>query len=80
MSESERPPITRGQLAKKLDTASPDDEDTRRGYALIDVLQPEAFERERIPGSVDIPAKEIEVFENRFDEGEEIIVYFASAN
>ena len=70
--------ITRDQLARKLETHAPDNESAREGFALVNVLGQEAFEREHIPGSINVPADEIDELEQRFDEGKEIIVYCAS--
>lgn len=70
--------ITRDQLARKLETASPNNEDEREGYALVNVLGRDAFEQERIAGSINIPADRLDDFDARFDKGKEIIVYCAS--
>lgn len=70
--------IDREQLAKKMETATPDNEHPRHGYALIDVLSPEAFDRERIPGSMNIPQREEGAFQKRFEKEKEIVLYCAS--
>ena len=66
------------QLAKKLETSSPDHDDRRQGFALVNVLPRDRFEREHIPGSINVPHGGEDVLEKRFDKGKEIIVYCAS--
>ncbi|MGH8615893.1 MAG: rhodanese-like domain-containing protein, partial [Gammaproteobacteria bacterium] len=59
-------------------TTVPDD--AEQGYALVNVLKPEAFEREHIPGSDYIPEGNEVTFEQRFSKDKEIIVYCASTD
>jgi len=61
-------------------TAVPDNQDAEQGYALVNVLKPEAFEREHIPGSDNIPEGNEVTFEQRFSKDKEIIVYCASTD
>ncbi|MGH8538869.1 MAG: rhodanese-like domain-containing protein [Gammaproteobacteria bacterium] len=58
----------------------PDNQDAEQGYALINVLKPEAFEREHIPGSDNIPEGNEVTFKQRFSKEKEIIVYCASTD
>ncbi len=78
MPETTYETIDREELARKLDTTSPDNEDRSRGFALVNVLGPRHFQRERIPGSANIPQGDEEAFEARFDKDKEIIVYCGS--
>lgn len=78
MSAGEHATITREQLARKLETTTPDNEDRRNGFALVNVLAPEAFARERIPESINIPAQDVDAFERRFEKGKELVLYCAS--
>jgi len=78
MSEGTYARITREQLAKKLRDTSPDNEGRDNGFALVNVLGREAFEREHIPGSINVPKDELSVLEQKFDTGKEVIVYCAS--
>lgn len=65
-------------LKKKWDDEKPNNTDTTRGYALVNVLKPEAFQEEHIPGSINIPMGMEHRFEDLFDKEKEIIVYCAS--
>lgn len=78
MAEYEYALIDGDQLQKKLEDAPPDNEDRRRGYALVNVLPRESFEREHIPGSINAPQGQEDELEQRFDKEKEIIVYCAS--
>ena len=78
MADAEYAIIERQQLERKLETSQPDNEDARKGFALVNVLGSDAFEKEHIPGSINIPKGREEDFEKRFDRGKEIIVYCAS--
>lgn len=78
MAERDYATIERDQLERKLEMSHPDNEDARKGFALVNVLPRESFEREHIPGSISIPKGEEDAFEGRFDKGKEIIVYCAS--
>ena len=70
--------ISRYQLEERLAARQPDNEDRENGYALVNVLSPRMFEREHIPGSINIPGDALEEFEKRFAKSKEIIVYCAS--
>lgn len=70
--------MTRRDLERRIEEQPPDNEDPETGYALVNVLDPDAFEREHIPNSINIPRKRIEEFEKRFGKSKEIIVYCAS--
>lgn len=78
MAEADYATIEREQLQRKLESSSPENEDSRKGFALVNVLGRDAFEEERIPGSINIPKGREEDFEKRFDHGKEIILYCAS--
>ncbi len=63
--------IDRDALKEKLDS---DDE-----FVLVNVLSPEQFEEQHIPGSINIPLDQVEEeFPARFDRDEKIVVYCAS--
>ena len=70
--------MTRQQMEQRLEREKPDNEDRKSGYALVNVLDPDVFEQEHIPNSINIPKKRIDEFEQRFDKSKEIIVYCAS--
>lgn len=78
MSDSQFAKISRDRLAEKLDQTSPNNEDRSEGFALVNVLGHDQFERERIPGSANIPQGQEDAFEQHFDKTKEIIVYCAS--
>ena len=78
MTNREPATIEREQLARKLETDAPDNEDPRRGFALVNVLPAESFERAHIPGSMNIPMQQAGRFETRFEKGKEIVLYCAS--
>jgi hypothetical protein len=66
--------ITRDESKRKLEGCKPNNEDRSKGFALVNVLAPKDFEREHIPGSIDIPVRSEGGFEQRFDKNKEIIV------
>jgi len=70
--------ITGQELKRKLEGGKPNNEDRSKGFALVNVLGPKEFEREHIPGSINIPVGNEEEYEQRFDKNKEIIVYCAS--
>lgn len=80
MLEQNYSTITRQHLEQRMRTAVPDNQDAEQGYALVNVLKPEAFEREHIPGSENIPEGNEVTFEQRFSKDKEIIVYCASTD
>ena len=53
-------------------------EDRHRGFALVNVLGEGAFAMAHIPGSINIPHGNEDVFERRFAKDKEIIVYCPS--
>jgi len=70
--------IDRGRLAQKLEKGSPGNESRGEGFALVSVTHRDRFERERIPGSINIPHDEIREFARRFSRSKEIVLYAAS--
>lgn len=78
MSQKPYATIDSDQLAERFERIAPDNENRSQGYALVDVLAPRHFERERIPGSTNIPLGQEDRFEERFDKDKEIVVYCAS--
>ena len=70
--------ITHETLRLRLEIEKPDNEDRYQGFALVNVLSPEAFEKEHIPGSINIPKGNEDEFEARFAKDKEIVVYCAS--
>lgn len=78
MAEKTYETMTRQELEQRLKQEKPDNEDRKSGYALVNVLDPEAFEDEHIPNSINIPKKRIDAFQQRFDKSKEIVVYCAS--
>jgi rhodanese-related sulfurtransferase len=70
--------IGHADLETRLESKELDNEDRKSGFALVNVLAPEAFEKERIPGSINIPKGQEDEFEKRFDARKEIVVYCAS--
>jgi rhodanese-related sulfurtransferase len=72
--------ISTRQLLEMFEVEQPNNEHPDRGYALVNVLAPEAYEKEHIPGSVNIPCGSEDEFEQRFNKDKEIIVYCASSD
>jgi len=72
--------LDRRALERKLETERPDPDDPRQGFALVNVLEGDAFEQEHIPGSIHIPAGREDAFEARFEPDKEIVVYCASTD
>lgn len=66
------------ELERRLGQEAPDNRDPSDGYALVNVLGEESYEREHIPDSINIPQGEEDAFERRFSRDKEIIVYCAS--
>ncbi len=58
--------ITTVQLLEMFEIEQPNNEHRDKGYALINVLTPETFEKEHIPGSINIPLGHEDEFEQRF--------------
>ncbi|MDQ3731753.1 MAG: rhodanese-like domain-containing protein [Pseudomonadota bacterium] len=67
--------ITIAQLLEMFEVEQPNNGHRDKGYALVDVLAPERFEREHIPGSINIPEGREDEFERRFAKDKEIILY-----
>jgi rhodanese-related sulfurtransferase len=72
--------MTLEALKERLDRADPDNTDPVEGFALVNVLAAEYFEKEHIPGSINIPAGNEDEFAKRFAADKEIIVYCASTD
>jgi rhodanese-related sulfurtransferase len=70
--------ISREELKNKIEQTRPDNASRSGGYALVNVLNADSFEKEHIPGSINIPQGKEDEFENRFGKMKEIIVYCAS--
>jgi rhodanese-related sulfurtransferase len=71
-------PLTRGQLETALNAGPPENDKRNEGYALVNVLGEDQFQREHIPGSINIPGEQLDEFERRFDKEKKIVVYCAS--
>lgn len=78
MAENRFITIDGEQLSQKLMQTAPDNTDRRQGFALVNVLDEAQFERAHIPGSINIPQGQEQVFDQRFDKEKEIVVYCAS--
>lgn len=72
--------VSAESLAQRIRQDKPDNDDRKNGYALVNVLGREAFEKEHIPGSINIPKGREDEFEKRFSKDKEIIVYCASSD
>lgn len=72
--------ITHQTLAQKLRDRSLNNHDRTQGMALVNVLEPKSFQKEHIPGSINIPRGQEHEFETRFDKDKEIVVYCASTD
>lgn len=70
--------ISTDRLEQRLTEETPDNSDLAEGFALVNVLGKDAFEREHIPHSINIPQGDEDTFERRFSRDKEIIVYCAS--
>lgn len=70
--------ISTQQLLEMFEIEQPNNEHRERGYALVNVLGSEAFEKEHLPGSINIPSENEDEFEQRFNMDKEIIVYGSS--
>lgn len=67
--------VTTAQLLEMFEIEQPNNEHRDKGYALVNVLPPEEFEKEHIPGSINIPLGGEDEFEQRFANDKEIILY-----
>lgn len=70
--------ISKEELKARLSRDKPNNYDKRRGFTLVNVLSQEDFNREHIPGSMNIPIGQESQFEQLFDNSKEIYVYCAS--
>lgn len=78
MTEALYEEISAEQLERRLEHESPDNDDPSDGYALVNVLGGQSFEREHIPASINIPQGDEDAYERRFSRDKEIIVHCAS--
>lgn len=64
--------ITRDELKRKMDR--------REQFVLVDVLEPDTYRRERLPGAVNIPWGHVAELAPRVipDKGAEVVVYCSS--
>lgn len=67
--------ISRNKLEERFASELPNNVDSSKGYALVNVLGRDAFEAQHIPNSINIPLDQLGEFENRFGKDKEIIVY-----
>jgi rhodanese-related sulfurtransferase len=70
--------LERSQLETTLDAGPPENGNPAEGVALVNVLDTDQFREEHIPGSINIPADDIDEFERRFAKDKKIVVYCAS--
>jgi rhodanese-related sulfurtransferase len=75
MAEDVFETITTAELLEMFEIERPNNEHREKGYALVNVLKPKAFDQERIPGFINIPMGSDGEFEQRFAKDKEIIVY-----
>ncbi|MEZ5292764.1 MAG: rhodanese-like domain-containing protein [Vicinamibacterales bacterium] len=72
--------ISQQELVERLEGEQPRNDQRSGGYALVNVLDHDAFAKAHIPGSVNIPAGHEEAFKERYDTSKEIILYCSSAS
>lgn len=70
--------ISQSSLCNRLEQEPANNQNSRKGFALVNVLGKEQFAKEHIPNSINIPKGEEAEFEKRFANDKEIIVYCAS--
>jgi len=70
--------ITKEDLQQKIYEINPDNDDPRKGFALVNVLPKESFNEEHIPYSINIPKGNEDEYTKRFEKEKEIIVYCSS--
>ena len=70
--------IDRRDLEQRIAAHSLNNQDRHRGFALVNVLGEGAFAMAHIPGSINIPHGNEDMFERRFAKDKEIIVYCGS--
>jgi thiosulfate sulfurtransferase len=68
------------ELLRRLNEQPPANEDRKEGYALVNVLEPEAYAREHIPNSINIPEGKEDEFDRQFEKTKRIIVYCSSSD
>lgn len=78
MTKQQFSTIDRDDLEQRIAAHGLNNEDRHRGFALVSVLGEGAFAMAHIPGSINIPHGNEEVFERRFAKDKEIVVYCAS--
>ncbi|MGH8588187.1 MAG: rhodanese-like domain-containing protein [Gammaproteobacteria bacterium] len=78
MSKQQFSTIDRDDLERRIAAHTLNNQDRHRGFALVNVLGEGAFAMAHIPGSINIPQGNEDVFERRFAKDKEIIVYCAS--
>jgi len=71
--------ITKEDLQQKIFEVQPDNEDPKKGFALVNVLSKESFDEEHVPHSINIPKGREDEYAQRFDKEKEIIVYCSSS-
>lgn len=79
MQSQEFEPISRAQLTKRMNDIPPENVDPDRGYALVNVLEKDAYAKEHIPASINIPIGDEREFQKRFSKHKDIVVYCASS-
>jgi rhodanese-related sulfurtransferase len=72
--------ISRFELSRRITESRPDNADPDKGFALVNVLNPEVFAKEHIPASINIPAGNEQEFEKRFSKEKDIILYCANSD
>lgn len=70
--------ISAADLQQRLQRTEPNNLDPVHGYALVNVLDKDAFREEHIPHSINVPQGHENELEKRFRPDKEIIVYCAS--
>lgn len=78
MTKQQFSTIDRDSLEQRITAHSLNNHDRHRGFALVNILGEGAFAMAHIPGSINIPHGNEDVFERRFAKDKEIIVYCAS--
>ena len=78
MPEGNVTTVNQAELSQRMAEARPDNTDPNEGYALINVLKPEMFEKEHIPASINIPEGNEGQIEQLFSKDKEIVLYCAS--
>ena len=71
--------ISRLELNRRMREVHPENMDPDKGYALVNVLSRDDYDKEHIPRSINIPMGHEELFEKRYSKEKPIIVYCASS-